>query len=373
MRRVLHVINGDIFAGAERVQDHLAMNLPEFGYHVGFAGLKAGQFATECCATDAPLQTFEMSGKLDFSVARRIADFALSHNYTILHAHTPRSAMIASLAGHYCKLPFLYHVHGPTLLDTEHFLKNHINSLVERVSVRKAQLAISVSSYAASYARRIGIPEAKLRTVWNGVPVVEQRPVDKDDDVFRIGTVALFRPRKGIEVLIEALALLPDTARRRFRLHMIGSFETASYEEQIRDQARALGVAQNIEWVGYSDDVYGELQKLSAFVLPSLYGEGFPMVVLEAMASGVPVLATRVGGISEAITDMTDGLLVEPADANAMATGILRLIDEPALRKGLADNARQKQVEKYSDRAMAAGVAAVYDEVHHKTGPADLS
>ena len=97
------------------------------------------------------------------------------------------------------------------------------------------------------------------------------------------------------------------------------------------------------------------------------------MVVLEAMASGVPVLATRVGGISEAITDMTDGLLVEPADANAMATGILRLIDEPALRKGLADNARQKQVEKYSDRAMAAGVAAVYDEVHHKTGPADLS
>jgi glycosyltransferase involved in cell wall biosynthesis len=102
---------------------------------------------------------------------------------------------------------------------------------------------------------------------------------------------------------------------------------------------------------------------MDLFVLPSLFGEGLPMVVLEAMAAGVPIVATRIAGIDEAIRDGIDGMLVNPGDPHELARAIAGVIDGHHAWRRLRASAFRRHAQHFSDRAMAAGVAAVYREV----------
>jgi glycosyltransferase involved in cell wall biosynthesis len=98
-------------------------------------------------------------------------------------------------------------------------------------------------------------------------------------------------------------------------------------------------------------------------VLPSLFGEGLPMVVLEAMAAGVPVVATRVEGIPEAVRDRVDGVVAAPGDPQDLARGIAELMDGRLDWAELRESAHARQAEQFSDESMARGVAAVYSRV----------
>ncbi len=102
---------------------------------------------------------------------------------------------------------------------------------------------------------------------------------------------------------------------------------------------------------------------MDLFVLPSLFGEGLPMVVLEAMAAGVPVIAARVEGIPEAIRDGVDGLLAAPADAGDLAAAIARYVQGAVDWTSIRASAHCRQAEKFSDRSMAQGVAKIYRRV----------
>jgi glycosyltransferase involved in cell wall biosynthesis len=102
---------------------------------------------------------------------------------------------------------------------------------------------------------------------------------------------------------------------------------------------------------------------MDLFVLPSLFGEGLPMVVLEAMAAGVPVVATRVEGIPEAIRDGIDGLIASPNDVNDLVLQLDRVIRGQVDWNAMRISAHRRQEEKFSDRSMAQGVAQVYRKV----------
>ncbi len=102
---------------------------------------------------------------------------------------------------------------------------------------------------------------------------------------------------------------------------------------------------------------------MDLLVLPSLFGEGLPMVVLEAMAAGVPVVATRVPGVPEAIRHGQDGVLVNPNDPDDLACAIADVIAGRYNWESLRASAFQRHAERFSDRAMAAGVAAVYSDI----------
>ena len=114
---------------------------------------------------------------------------------------------------------------------------------------------------------------------------------------------------------------------------------------------------------GFVDDVPAVLAELDAMILPSLYGEGLPMVVLEAMAAAVPVVATRVEGTPEAITHGVEGLLAEPRDPDSLAEQLAALISGVHDWSAIAAAALHRHGEAFSDTAMAAGTAAVYRRV----------
>ena len=118
-----------------------------------------------------------------------------------------------------------------------------------------------------------------------------------------------------------------------------------------------------IHWTGFQTDVNAQLQQMDLFVLPSLFGEGLPMVVLEAMAQGVPVVASRVEGIPEAVRDGVDGLIFEPGNAKDLAEKIVSIFGDDQRWAKMSASALQRQREHLSDVSMARGVAGVYESL----------
>jgi glycosyltransferase involved in cell wall biosynthesis len=361
--RVLHLINGEHYAGAERVQDLLALRLPEFGFYAGFACVKLGAFDAMRESRGAPLYDVRMRTRFDLRAAVKVAGIIRDGGYLIVHSHGVRTALVGGMAAAMAGAPMVYHAHSPTSHDSTRRWRNRINGLVERRSLRRAARVIAVSRAVADHVAAEGYDADRIVVVPNGVPGVGA-PADraKPGGRWTLGVVALFRPRKGIEVLLEAMAIL---LRRGAPVHLraVGSFESLGYEAEIAARVQRLGLNEHVTWTGFRRDAAAELQKMDILTLPSLFGEGLPMVVLEAMAAGTPVVAARVAGVSEAIRDGRDGVLVDAGDAEGLARAIAGFVDGQYDWEELRRSALRRHAERFSDRAMAAGVAAVYREL----------
>lgn len=384
--RVLHVINGEDYAGAERVQDTLALRLPEYGYEVGFACLKPGRFAPARRSQRSAVYDTPMRTKFDLAPVRRLAAVMQEGGYQIVHTHTPRTALIGAAVARRARVPLVHHVHCQTAVEIgSRRWQDLLNLLLERFVTYRAARVVAVSPSLHRYLLRRGYAKRQLRLVANGV-AARQAPENGDEGFTSdpsvgcftqkvaafadaavgrpptVGMVALFRPRKGLEVLLRSLALLRDQ-HGETRLRAVGRFQSPEYERDVKQLARELKLEGLIEWTGFRANVAAELAKLDVLVLPSLVSEAMPMSLLEAMAAGVPVIGTRVDGITDLIDDRIDGLLVAPGDAVALADAIRQVVDGEVDVARLRHNAQSKQCEQYSDRSMAAGVAEIYDEV----------
>ena len=365
--RVLHLVNAEHFAGAERVQSHLGRCLPDFGVKADFACLKPGRFLDAVNQASGKWGTafrFSMKHRFDLSVVAPIASTTRIGRYDLLHAHTPRTAMIAALVSRRLNVPWIYHVHSPASRDSSRRLINWVNTGVEKFSLRSCKHLITVSESLRRELLAGGSPESYVTVVHNGVPGIRYQRESKPQigGKWTFGMVALMRPRKGLEVALDAIAMLRG---RGFdaNLRCIGPYETEEYRCKIESQIDSLGVRPFVEQCGFKDDVPLALSQLDAMLLPSLFGEGLPMVVLEAMASALPIVATKVEGTPEAIRDGIDGLLAEPGSATSLADKMRFLMTGEANWDSLAESAFARHRDLFSDSAMSEGVASVYAKV----------
>ncbi|HVA48028.1 MAG TPA: glycosyltransferase [Pirellulales bacterium] len=359
--RVLHVINGEDYAGAERVQDTLALRLPDYGYEVGFACLKPRRFAEARRAKAAPLFELPMRGKLDLSPVRRLAGIVRDGNYRLVHTHTPRTALVGLPAARLSGVPLIHHVHCQTAVEVgRRRWQDRLNLVVERLATYPAAKVLAVSASLHRYLLSRGYSPRQLRLTPNGVPV--RRSVASAERPPTIGMIALFRPRKGLEVLLRSLSLLRQQGCP-VRFRAVGRFQSPEYEKSVKRLAKTEGIDELIEWTGFREDVNAELAEMDALVLPSLVSEAMPMSALEAMAAGVVVIGTRVDGITDLIVDGVDGLLARPGDAVGLAAVIHKAMGGEIDTQPLRLHALRKQRSCYSDASMAAGVADVYEEV----------
>jgi glycosyltransferase involved in cell wall biosynthesis len=304
-----------------------------------------------------------MRSRFDFRIVKRLEKLVREENYDLIHAHTPRTALVGRLAARRAGVPFIYHVHSPAGRDSTRRLLNWVNATAEWAVVRGADQLIAVSPSVRQYMIDRGIPAERIVYVPNGVPASSFSTVRRPpDEQWTIGTVALFRPRKGIEVLLESLAVL-RSQNINVRLRAVGGFETALYKAEVLGLAKRLDLADAIDWIGFTRNVNRELAKMNVFVLPSLFGEGLPMVVLEAMAAGLPVVGSRVEGVPEAVVHRETGLLVEPGSVSQLARSIESVIAGDVDYAALSTGAKERHAEKFSDTTMAAGVAEVYRRV----------
>jgi glycosyltransferase involved in cell wall biosynthesis len=361
--RVLHVINGEHYAGAERVQDHLALRLPEHGFEVSFACLKPDRFDHSRQSRESPLYDLPMRSRLDLRPVRPLTRLIRQEGFALIHTHSPRTALVGSLAAAWCRVPFVHHVHTQTHVEVGGRWMSRFGAVVERRSLSLAAGLISVSGSISQYLRDHGYAQHHIWLVPNGVPATAELPPWHEPlGAWTLGVLALFRPRKGLEVVLRALSKLHG-AGVPVRLRAVGCFESPAYEKSIRELAEELGVAERIDWQGFCLDIGGQLRQMDIFILPSLLSEGMPMSVLEAMSAGTPVVATRVDGVTDVIRDGEDGLLAAPGDANDLAQVLAAIIRGEVDCDGMRENAHRRQTELFSDHSMAAGVAKVYKEL----------
>jgi glycosyltransferase involved in cell wall biosynthesis len=216
-----------------------------------------------------------------------------------------------------------------------------------------AHVAVGEAS-ARAIEREFRLLPGSVRAVHNGIVPREPgaRPAHGDGQV--IGTLGRLVQQKGHEVLLEALTELPGA-----RAVIVGEGPNRSELERL---ARQLGVDDRLELPGWSDDAPGRLPTFDVFVLPS-HDEGLPLAMLEAMAAGVPVVASDVGSIREAVEHDRSGLLVRPGDPHALAAAVRSLLDDADRRTRLVEAARRTVLSSFTAAVMASRYEHIYDEV----------
>jgi glycosyltransferase involved in cell wall biosynthesis len=202
--------------------------------------------------------------------------------------------------------------------------------------------------------------DTPVMTIHNGVPRVDARPVPKG--TFIVGTIGHVSRTKGTDVFLKAASLALET-HPDIRFEHVGPtrpWGDDEYEGEVEALANSPALRDSVTMLGHqpAGDAY---TRWSVFVLSSRQ-EGFPLSTLEAMASGVPVIATSVGGIPEQIVHLEQGILVPPDDAAAVAGWIRRLHDDPDLRARLGTNGRAKTQARFTLESQAEGLNRAYEE-----------
>ncbi len=258
---------------------------------------------------------------------------------------------------------------GAALVVTTHsdagrptWAKRLFDSIVPGLTLSQARRVIAVSQHEAGHLSRLGVPREKIRVVPNGVDISEfegladaRSPSDCITGLF-VGRID--PDQKGLLTLVHAIALLPRNLPIRIRL--VG--EDWGGITLLRSAAERGAVTDRLTFVGRLDRaaLIKEYAAADFLVLPSRF-EPFGIVLLEAMASGLPVVASRVGGIPEVVVDGETGILVEPGNASEIASAILRLAESPALRARMGACGRER-ARSYSWDALVPRILAVYRE-----------
>jgi glycosyltransferase involved in cell wall biosynthesis len=165
-------------------------------------------------------------------------------------------------------------------------------------------------------------------------------------------------PQKSIDTLLQAFSRFRRHAGVDAWLAIVGA---GPLEAELRRRARDLGVGERVVWAGFHEDMRGVMRAFDVFAISSVY-EGFGLVLIEAMASGRPVVATRAGAIPEVVADGDTGLLVPPGDPQAFAAALAKMTD-PALRRSLGQAGQRRALADFTLDTMFARTDALYTDI----------
>lgn len=174
-----------------------------------------------------------------------------------------------------------------------------------------------------------------------------------------VGVLSYLRSYKGHRYFIEAAAHIV-ARRRNVTFIIIGE---GPEDITIRDHIRTLAISEHVLMLGYRDDSLSALRSLDVFVMPSIEGDTIPQVVPEAMAVGLPIIATTTGSIPDIIENGVTGLLVPPRNSHALSLGIERLLDDRSLAQSCGDHAHRLVTQTYSSEAMLTRLETVYQHI----------
>jgi sugar transferase (PEP-CTERM/EpsH1 system associated) len=248
--------------------------------------------------------------------------------------------------------------------------------LLSRLTSGMDDLVIAVCELARqAEIERAGVSPEKVVTVYNGLDAAEFAGVDQERAALVrqglaiprgtpvVAAVGRLHPQKDFPTLLRAMARVHEAVPGA-RLLVVGD---GMLRGDLEAQARSLELSSSVVFTGQRADVPELLNAVDLFALSSLW-EGLPNVVLEAMAAGLPVVGTRVGGVPEVVVDGVTGILVPPRDPEALASGIAQLLSDSELSQRMGDAGRARVVEQYSVERMVRETEVLYEGLLAKKG-----
>ncbi len=303
--------------------------------------------------------------------AARIAALAVRGRVSVLHVNVAergsvvRKGVLAGVARLF-GVPVVLHLHAAQIVAFYDGLPRAGQWLVRRM-FRSAALCVVLGEPWRRWVGSLGVPDARIRVLRNGVPRLAGWRARAAGEPFRLLFLGNLFERKGIADLLDALAHVDaaggpvvGAGAAACVLVVAGGGDVARYSAR----ATALGLGERVRFAGWVDQAEAAacLARADALVLPS-YDEGLPLVILEALSLGVPVVTTPVGAIPEVLSDGDTALLVPPGDIAALAGALRRLAGDPALAARLSECGRALYEREFTLPVFAERVAALHAEV----------
>ncbi len=284
----------------------------------------------------------------------------------VVHAHSTKAGLLARPAARLAGVPVVvYSPHAFAFAGAANPVARAWIIRVERALARWTDAVVCVSEGERQLALRARIaPREKLVVIHNGIePSVFQRVsraeartnLEIEPGTPVIGFIGRLECQKGVSYLLQATARLVSL-RASLLCLIVGD---GALRLSLMREAEQLGIGQHVRFLGYRPDVPNILPALDVFVLPSLY-EGLPYTVLEAMAAGIPVVATDVVGVGDVVRDGTTGLLVPPGDVPALSGAVQRILDDPSLGRRLALAGQTEVGSRFTLRETVSRLESLY-------------
>jgi glycosyltransferase involved in cell wall biosynthesis len=359
--RVAHLIESSGPGGAERVVAELATSLQAAGtQNVVFLPAHGENWLREQLAgSGVAIDSFRIERALSPACARKLAHAFRALEISVAHSHEFSMAVYGGWAARRAGIPHLITMHGG-----RYYAQRLRRRLALRAAIALSAHTVAVStSVARALSDDLRVRRSRIVTIPNGVRYLapshvtlrkELRLTAADRLIVAVGNLY---PVKGHRHLVDALALL---AERHPSLHLAIAGRGGE-EATLNSRANEQGLAERVHLLGLRSDVSAVLAAADIFALPSL-SEGLPLALIEAMFAGRPIVASNVGEVAAALADGQAGVLVEPANAPALAVALDALLQDPARAKSLGDHAARRAIDCYELNGMVCRYARLYQQ-----------
>lgn len=363
--RVLHLVVSTAFGGGPKHVFDVVRRLPSQEFDVVVGAPADGPFFERFRGLGVEVVGLALNRLEPWTLAAVIR-LIRERRIQVIHSHGKGAGLYGRLAAWWTRVPALHTFHGIHHAKYPLGLGQVYLSLERRLA-RWSRAVIHVSESQAREARALGLADAaRSYVVVNGVDAKEVRalaaraPLTREALGFSgetqlLGCVARFDQVKGLDVLVEALHRLA-VRYPRLALVLVGS---GMAERKLRERVARAGLAERVRFTGPLADAPRLFPALDLYVSASR-GEGLPLGLLEAMACGLPVVATRVTGHTDVVVEGVTGFLTRPGDPEALAASVARLLDDPELRRKMGKAGSERVEAHFALEPMVAQLAWLY-------------
>ena len=364
MKNILHVIETCGPGGAETVFLELAKGLDRRRWHSIVAVPGKGWVYDNLVANGFEPILTPLHGAFDLRYLAGLCQAVRKHQIDLIQTHLFSAAVYGGLAGRLCGVPVISTLHGRPDLFGSAIYRAAKFGIMRRAVTTLVFVSESLRQFFLSTGH---LNRDRTAVIADGIDASAFAP-RRDTSLRRelgigetevlVGAVGNVRPAKSYDVLLRAAAVLRQSPAYRFVV--VGEAQGALPQEllALRDQ---LGLGSTVTFTGFRNQVHHVMNNFDLYVSTSS-SEGFSLSVVQAMASGVPVVATKSGGPQEIITHDVDGLLVDLNSPEQVAAAVHRLVTEPATRRRLIDAARRTVEARITIQRMVNGYEHLYDQ-----------
>lgn len=339
----------------------LAVSLDQTRFRSVVCLFRPGWLGDVCRDANLPTYVVGMKGAVDRHWFKNVADLLKKERVDAIHAHEFTANAYGTALGKLVNTPVVATIHG------KNYYCEQVKRRIAYRWVSRVSTMVAVSDDLRQFlVERVGIAQERVRVIYNGVDVstpsdpVQIASVRSELGLGRwetvIGAVGSLYPVKGHSYLIRALpSILKEYPK--VLLLIVGRGEL---ENELKAEVVGLNLQDHVRFLGFRNDVHTLLSAMDIFVMPSL-SEGLSMAILEAMAAGLPVVATKVGGNPEIVQDGETGFLVPPENSDLLAERVVDLLRNPRRARDFGDRGKRRVTERFSLSAMVDAYQGCYE------------
>ncbi len=363
--RICHLITELQPAGAERALYELARRLDRRRFRVRVVGLRGGLVAEWLARVNVPVTVLGVRGRWDAGKMLALVRLLRDERVDLLHTHLFHADLVGRVAGRLAGVPHLVHTQQVAEMRYRPW-----QFAWARLTATWCDCIVCCSAGVRDHhSARAHLPRRRYRVIYNGIDprayardparrrqLREQWGVGPDQVL--IACVARLDYQKNVPLLLEAVRRLRQV-RQDVRVVIAGDGPERS---MLRRLCEETGAGRWVTWLGFTEEIPGVLSAADIFALPSRW-EGFGIAAAEAMAAGLPVVATRVPGLTEVVADGLSGLLVDSEDVDALTSALRRLVSDPGLRSRLGAAGVERVNRCFSIQANVSAHERLYEEI----------